>query len=238
MVTENNFLTNEGYNRREWIPINVDPIEPTPMSRKRLHQPRLEVTRQAPAHKDPLEPKLMKVKKTLIQLTDEEFLELGLEGSRHAIAVFLRAKYYTILEILMILAYTLLIVVYLSFDTDVTGRQLLTLYCVEIALLCVFIVDIAMQGFAYRALYLRDFWSIVDCLVIMLMLVFVLLDIFTTNQALHGFLKFRAIFRILRVFLLVRKLNALRKIGESSIHRNRVHPFSHTAPYDMNRPLD
>jgi len=116
----------------------------------------------------------------------------------------------------MILIYTVLIVLYLTFDGDLTDSKMLTtLYAIEIALLCLFVIDIVMQVYAFRIMYVLEPWNIADMVVIVLMLVFVLLDIFSTNQALKGFLKLRAVFRLLRVFLLVRKLNALRRIRET-----------------------
>lgn len=75
---------------------------------------------ETPIKSTALEPKLMKVNKTYMELSDEEFLSLGLTGCRQGLANMLRSKVYTIVEILLILIYTALIVLYLTFDGDLT----------------------------------------------------------------------------------------------------------------------
>lgn len=77
-----------------------------------------------------------------MQFSDEEFLILGYSGLRNTLAALVRSKTYMILEILAILLYSALIVLYLVFDDDVAQRQVLTLYSLEIALLGIFIADI------------------------------------------------------------------------------------------------
>jgi len=55
---------------------------------------------------------------------------------------------------------------------------------------------------------LRDYWNILDIIIILISIAFVLLDLLLeTNNALSGFLKIRGIFRLLRVFILIRKVN-------------------------------
>jgi hypothetical protein len=53
-------------------------------------------------------------------------------------------------------------------------------------------------------------WNIFDFIVIILSIAFVILDILVKNEALQAFLKIRGIFRLLRIFILIRKLNTLR----------------------------
>jgi FlaA1/EpsC-like NDP-sugar epimerase len=137
--------------------------------------------------------------------------------------------------------YAALIILYLVFDDGsvLNDSQMHILYILEIVLLSFFILDITLYLISFRQLYIRDTWNIVDIVVITLSLVFVLVDIFSTNASLKAFLKIRAIFRLLRVFLLVRKLHALRRISETSSWRRRVSPILGKAKgYDMNSPLD
>lgn len=88
--------------------------------------------------------------------------------------------------------------------------------------------------YAYGILFLRDYWNILDIIVILLSIAFVLMDLLITNSsALDGFLKIRGIFRLLRVFILIRKLNAVRVRRE---HRKRF--ALNIGGYDIRSPLE
>ena len=63
---------------------------------------------------------------------------------------------------------------------------------------------------AFHWWYLKDPWNFFDLIIIIVSIRFVLLDVYVENEALKGFLKIRGIFRLLRIFILIRKLNALR----------------------------
>jgi flagellin-specific chaperone FliS len=81
-------------------------------------------------------------------------------------------------------------------------------------------------------LYLKDCWNTFDLIIILLSLAFVFLDIYTDNSALDGFLKIRGIFRLLRIFLLIRKLDALR-IKREFQKRKMI-----SMGYDLRAPLE
>lgn len=76
--------------------------------------------------------------------------------------------------------------------------------------MAVFVIEIFLHFLSFGLLYLKDYWNIFDLVIIILSVAFVLLDMFTNNSVLSGILKIRSIFRLLRIFILVRKLNALR----------------------------
>jgi hypothetical protein len=96
----------------------------------------------------------------------------------------------------------------------------------------IFCIDISLHIIALGKLYLKDYWNSFDLLIIILSLLFVFLDIFVDNKALQGFLKIRGIFRLLRIFLLVRKLNSLR------IKRDLQKKKIITTGYDLRSPLE
>ena len=82
------------------------------------------------------------------------------------------------------------------------------LYYAELVILGIFIIEITLHFIGYRMMYFADLWNIFDTVVILLSIVFVLLDLQVDEKSsLSGFLKIRGIFRLLRIFLLVRKLN-------------------------------
>jgi hypothetical protein len=63
---------------------------------------------------------------------------------------------------------------------------------------------------AFCKLYWKDYWNIFDVIIIIISLIFVILDWKINNKQLQAFLKIRGIFRLLRIFILIRKLNTLR----------------------------
>lgn len=72
-------------------------------------------------------------------------------------------------------------------------------------------MDIILHSYAFRGLYLTDIWNIADIIVIVLSIVFVFLDLTTSEDSkLKGLLKIRGVFRLLRIFILFRKLNTVR----------------------------
>jgi flagellin-specific chaperone FliS len=143
----------------------------------------------------------------------EELIKHGVIGGRLAIAEFIKTKLYDIFVILLIIIYTLLIFVYFGLDgtTYETNNKLNdTLYVIELVILAFFVIDISLHIGAFHCLYLRDGWNIFDMVVIALSIVFVILDMNVKNKTVQNILKIRGIFRLLRIFILIRKLNLLR----------------------------
>ena len=82
---------------------------------------------------------------------------------------------------------------------------------VELVILGIFCVEIMIHILAFHIYYLTDWLNILDIVVILLSILFVLLDILLPkDNKLSGFLKIRGIFRLLRIFILIRKLNVMR----------------------------
>ena len=144
-------------------------------------------------------------------MDNEELAKHGIKGCRLSLAMLLRSKPYDIFMIILIILYTLLIFLFFAFvDSFFSGSNQFIFYVIELSILGIFAIEITLHCIALGKLYLRDYWNEFDLFIIILSFVFVFLDIFVKNQALQGFLKIRGIFRLLRIFLLVRKLNTLR----------------------------
>ena len=146
--------------------------------------------------------------------------KIGIRGARLNLAMLLRSKAYDVLMILLIVLYTLLIFVYFAFDCQYFAEnpkdEKIFLY-VEIAILGVFSLEIFLSILALHTLYLKDPWNVFDLFIIIVSITFVLIDVFiSSNQSLKSFLKIRGIFRLLRIFILIRKLNTLRVKRENS----------------------
>jgi len=99
-------------------------------------------------------------------------------------------------------------------------------------ILGIFVIEIALHIYAYNLLYLRDIWNLIDFIVILLSVLFVLLDMFLPDSGFKNILRIRGIFRMLRVFLLVRKLNTLR------VKREVLKRGLTEMGYDLRSPLE
>jgi len=81
-------------------------------------------------------------------------------------------------------------------------------------------------------MYLRDIWNLIDFIVIILSVLFVLLDMYLPDSGFKNILRIRGIFRMMRIFLLVRKLNTLR------VKRDMVKRGLTKMGYDLRSPLE
>ena len=100
-------------------------------------------------------------------------------------------------------------------------------------ILGIFVVEIVLHVLAFRMLYLKDYWNVLDIVIIIISIVFVLLDILLDQKSgVRGFLKIRGVFRLLRVFILVRKLNAVR------LRREIMIKSTTSLGYDLRSPLE
>eukprot|EP00347_Sterkiella_histriomuscorum_P005745 403355433 len=178
--------------------------------------------------------KKLNLQRNFLLMDSEELQKNGIHGKRLALALLLRSKAYDVLMILLIVLYTVLIFIYFAFAdqyfNDEANQKIF--YIIELCILGIFVLEIFLHLLAFRMLYLKDYWNIFDLFIIILSVAFVLLDIFINNDVIDGILKIRGIFRLLRVFLLIRKLNTLRV-------KRDVQQRSLTANgYDLRSPLE
>lgn len=137
--------------------------------------------------------------------------------------------------IILIILYTMLIFVYFGMEETEwvqTGGGEEVFYIIELCILGLFVLEILIFVSIYHCLYLKDMWNLFDLIVIILSILFVLLDMLVDNNSLQGVLKIRGIFRLLRVFLLIRKLNTLRVKRE--LQKKNMTPLG----YDLSTPLE
>ena len=85
----------------------------------------------------------------------------------------------------------------------------------------IFVIEIVIHVIAFHIHYLSDWLNIVDIIVIIISILFVLLDLLLhEDNSFRGFLKIRGIFRLLRIFILIRKLNSVRVRTEMRKKKN------------------
>lgn len=144
-------------------------------------------------------------------MSNEQLANRGVVGWRLKISDVLKTKAFDIGMITLIILYTLLIFLFFALDgTQAYADHSTPFYVIELVILGVFSLEIFFHFLAYGELYFYDKWNIFDIFIIILSILFVLLDILVDNKALKGFLKIRGVFRLLRIFILIRKLNVLR----------------------------
>lgn len=60
-------------------------------------------------------------------------------------------------------------------------------------------------------LFVKDYWNIVDISVILLAIVLVILDMTLSGSSLDALIRLRGLFRLVRIGILLRKFDAIRK---------------------------
>ena len=153
------------------------------------------------------------IQKDILLMDKEDLEKIGIVGRRLTLATLLKSRAYDIIMIILIIMYTLLIFVYFAFDCNYfeeNPEDEKIFLIIEIVILGIFCVEIFLNIVAFHWWYLKDPWNFFDLVIIIISIIFVLLDVYVENNALKGFLKIRGIFRLLRIFILIRKLNALR----------------------------
>ena len=74
-------------------------------------------------------------------------------------------------------------------------------------ILFLFCLDIVLHVCGYGIIFLKDYWNMVDAVVILVNIVFVIVDTNVTSGVVKQFLKLRGFFRLIRIFVLIRKVN-------------------------------
>ena len=82
----------------------------------------------------------------------------------------------------------------------------------EIVILLFFVLDILVHIVGYGLIFLKDYWNMVDAVVILVNIVFVIVDtqVDQKNIILKSVLKIRGLFRLIRIFVLIRKVNQVK----------------------------
>ena len=96
----------------------------------------------------------------------------------------------------------------------------------EILILLFFVLDILVHIIGYGLIYLKDYWNMVDAVVILVNIVFVIVDMQVSAGILKEVLKIRGFFRLIRIFVLIRKVNQVKT------KRERRSKFSRLAVSD------
>lgn len=159
-------------------------------------------------NKNPFEKKI-----TFLNSTIEDLRNMKINRWRLFIAQIMRSKPVDIFIIFLIIIYTLLVIVYLAIDNIISdnARVALGLQIFELVLLFIFCVETTMNFIGFGLLFIKDYWNIVDITVILLAIVLVILDITLSGSSLDALIRLRGLFRLVRIGILLRKFDAIRK---------------------------
>lgn len=150
----------------------------------------------------------------------DELKEHNVTGFRMMIASFLASKPVDISMIILIIIYTIMVLVFLAFDDtfyDNNPNLELSFQIIELFILFIFCLDIGARIYAFRMLYLRDKLNLIDIFIIFLAIVFTILDMNISNNTASAVFRIRGVFRLLRVALLIRKLDELKETRKAKM---------------------
>jgi hypothetical protein len=145
-------------------------------------------------------------------MDSNELMKNGINGGRLHLALALRSLPADVIMVLLIIVYSILIIFYFSIVDTFFPDDTHIFMIVELVLLGLFVVEVILHIVAYGVLYVKDCWNIFDMIIIILSIVFVFLDLFISDgdASLQGLFKIRGVFRLVRILILIRKLNTLR----------------------------
>ena len=128
---------------------------------------------------------------------------------RENLAVFMLSKPIELTVIILIVVYALYVFVAIGIEGFIEDdeKAVLSLQIVELIILGFFLLEVSLKFVAFRRIYLCDIWNIFDITVILISIVFVVLEILLKDSNISDFFKIRGMFRLLRIFLVIRKVN-------------------------------
>ena len=92
-------------------------------------------------------------------------------------------------------------------DIDNNDDVKLSLLCVELVILGIFVIEIGLNLYSYGCKYLKDLWNLFDFIVILVSIAFVIIEMTVDNDGpLANILRIRGLFRVVRLFILMRKV--------------------------------
>lgn len=147
-------------------------------------------------------------------MKEDELHEHNITGLRMMTASVLGSKPLDIFMIVLIIIYTIMVLIFLALDDsfyDNNPKLELSFQIIELFILFIFCVDIGARIYAFRMLFLKDRFNIIDIIIIGVAIIFTILDMVIDNNTASAIFRIRGVFRLLRVALLIRKLDELKQ---------------------------
>lgn len=144
-------------------------------------------------------------------MNDDDLLKHNIKGCWLNFAKVLKSRLYNIATCVLITLYTLLISLYFLFIDVFDNNYIVTAYyIVELTILGLFSIELLLHIIALGGLYFKDPWNHFDVVIIVLSIIFVSLDLAIYVRVWVALQKIKGISRLLRIFLMMRKINAFR----------------------------
>ena len=127
-----------------------------------------------------------------------------------------------------------MVLVFLAFDDsfyDDNPELELSFQITELVILFIFWLDIAARIFAFRMLYLGDKMNLIDIFIIGLAILFTILDMNIDDSTASAVFRIRGVFRLLRVALLIRKLDELKETRKAK-QKNEIDYSDYKSPFE------
>ena len=115
--------------------------------------------------------------------------------------------------LVLILLYACLVFVHLIFEDGYNDDLKLAMLWVEVFILIIFIIEISLKFFAFGIAFLKDWANIFDILIVVCCFILALIELAVPDLKDASFMRFRAILRLLRIVVMFRKMNEMRKIS-------------------------
>lgn len=164
------------------------------------------------------------------------------EGYRKVAAILINTKAFERLIVVLIIVYTLLVFVSLILEDELEESEEgnFSLLIVEIFILAIFSFEIIITTYALRKKYYSDLWNVFDAIVIVVSIVFVILELSLDISTLNSILKIRAMFRLVRIFILMRKVINLKLLNSKKVNvlRKKGKKMDTGLGYDMRSPVE
>uniref|UniRef100_A0A0G4IBZ8 RING-type domain-containing protein n=1 Tax=Chromera velia CCMP2878 TaxID=1169474 RepID=A0A0G4IBZ8_9ALVE len=131
--------------------------------------------------------------------------------------------------IVLVFGYLLLVFAILLFQEDFDEKTLFALNVVDLIILCLCSVEISLKTFAVGVRYIRDWWNILDAVIVLISLVLSAVTMaLSGNEDLQRYSRIRGVLRLLRVMVIFRRVSETR----SSLHRLRQMDLTLATPLE------
>ena len=167
----------------------------------------------------------MQMRSNYLTMDKDDMVRSGISGNRLKLSLMLSSKNYDIFQIVLIVIYCFLMIVTFMVedifyadqkcDKDfVPSKEYIIfhnmLILAEILILLVFTLDIGLHICGYGWIFLQDCWNLVDAVVILFNILLVIVDSQVSSGIIKSILKLRGFFRLIRIFVLMRKVNQVK----------------------------
>ena len=127
--------------------------------------------------------------------------------------------------LIVIIVYSVLIFIRIGVEDD---YEEMTLYLnvIELIILLMFVAEFVLKIYAFRIKYFKEGWNVFDMFVVILCLVLTIIDLTDPDLVDYTYFRISGTLRLLRLAVLFRRLNLMRKIAQIKQARTRLNAIN------------